>query len=92
MLQIKCPWCGVRDEPEFTFGGPSHVARPPYEASDAEWAAYLFARENPMGVHFERWLHTYGCGQWFNVARSTITHEILAIYAMGEPKPEIPAR
>jgi sarcosine oxidase, subunit delta len=87
MLRIPCPWCGVRDEPEFTFGGPSHVARPAFDVTDGEWADYLFNRDNPKGIHYERWLHTHGCGRWFNVARHTVTHEILAVYRMGEGKP-----
>lgn len=90
MLRISCPYCGLRDEPEFAFGGPSHVTRPPLDADDATWAEYLFTRDNPAGVHFERWLHAYGCERWFNVARNTLTHEILTVYAMGEPKPELP--
>jgi sarcosine oxidase, subunit delta len=56
--------------------------------SDAEWADYLFTRENPAGVHAERWRHTYGCSQWFNVLRDTVTHEIAAVYAMTDPKPQ----
>lgn len=87
MLRIPCPYCGLRDEPEFTFGGPSHVNRPPFDVDDATWAAYLYDRENPAGLHFERWAHSYGCGRWFNLARDTITHEILSVYAMGEPRP-----
>ena len=42
---------------------------------------------NPKGVHFERWNHARGCRRWFNVARHTVTHEILAVYKMGEPPP-----
>ena len=91
MLRIPCPYCGLRDEPEFTFGGPSHISRPPLTADDATWADYLFNRDNPAGVHFERWLHTYGCGVWFNLVRDTLTHEIVAVYKMGEAKPQIPA-
>jgi sarcosine oxidase, subunit delta len=87
MLRIPCPYCGVRDEPEFTFGGPSHISRPAFAVSDAEWSDYLFNRDNPKGIHYERWLHAYGCGRWFNVARHTVTHEILAVYRMGEGKP-----
>jgi sarcosine oxidase subunit delta len=89
MLRIPCPYCGVRDEPEFTFGGPSHVARPAFEVSDAEWADYLFNRDNPQGIHYERWLHAFGCGRWFNIARDTVTHEMLAVYRMGESKPSL---
>jgi heterotetrameric sarcosine oxidase delta subunit len=89
MLQIPCPHCGVRDEEEFRFGGESHVMRPTLEASDCAWADYLFNRTNPKGVHFERWSHAYGCGRWFNLARNTITHEVLVAYRMDEPKPEL---
>jgi heterotetrameric sarcosine oxidase delta subunit len=89
MLRIECPWCGLRDEEEFEFGGPSHVVRPAAEANDAQWSGYLFGRDNPKGVHFERWFHRYGCERWFNVARDTVTHVILAVYGMGEVKPSV---
>jgi sarcosine oxidase subunit delta len=89
MLRIACPYCGIRDEPEFIFGGPSHVTRPSHQVDDATWTEYLFARDNPVGLHFERWLHAYGCGQWFNAARDTLTHEIVEIYVMGAPKPDV---
>jgi sarcosine oxidase, subunit delta len=91
MLRIPCPYCGVRDEPEFTFGGPAHGQRPAPESSDAQWAEYLFTQENPKGLHHERWCHTYGCGRWFNLARDTLTHEILSAYRMGEPPPRFRA-
>jgi sarcosine oxidase, subunit delta len=87
VLRIDCPWCGQRDEVEFSFGGPSHIARPEPTCSDAEWARYLFMRENPKGLHLERWCHSFGCGQWFNVARDTVTHQIHAIYRMGDAAP-----
>ncbi len=89
MLRIPCPYCGTRDESEFRFGGESHVERPGLEVSDAEWADYLFNRNNPKGLHYERWCHTYGCSQWFNVVRDTLTHEIYAVYRMGEVKPDL---
>lgn len=88
MLRIACPYCGVRDEPEFLFGGPSHVTRPNAQVDDAVWTAYLFDRQNPAGTHLERWLHAYGCGRWFNVARDTRTHEILQTYVMGLSPPD----
>ena len=90
MMSIPCPFCGRRDENEFNCGGTSHISRPSSEASDAQWGDYLFFRDNPKGVHLERWRHTAGCGQWFNVARHTLTHEILAVYRMGEPAPSLP--
>ena len=89
MLRIDCPYCGVRDETEYAFGGPAHVARPALAATDGEWTAYLYLRDNPKGVHLERWCHSHGCGQWFNVARDTVTHAVLRVYAMGEGRPDL---
>ncbi len=89
MLRIPCPWCGVRDETEFRYGGQAHIVRPedPDALPDAEWAEYLFMRDNPKGPFAERWVHSAGCRRWFNVKRHTVTHEILAVYRMGEPEP-----
>ena len=85
MLIIPCPYCGPRDEIEFACGGEAHIARPRAEntITDAEFADYLFIRDNPKGVFLERWRHSAGCRRWFNVARDTVTHEILEVYPMG---------
>ena len=89
-MLIPCPFCGSRDSSEFRSGGESHIQRPgPAESvGDEAWGTYLFHRANPKGAHAERWLHQGGCGQWFNVLRDTATHRVLAVYAMGEPRPE----
>ncbi|NNM61166.1 MAG: sarcosine oxidase subunit delta [Steroidobacteraceae bacterium] len=87
MMRIPCIVCGLRDENEFTCGGTSHLVRPAIDASDRDWAEYLFFRDNPKGLHHERWRHTQGCGQWFNLVRHTLTHEILTVYAMTESPP-----
>lgn len=49
MFIINCPYCGERDQTEFTCHGEAHIARPdnPSEISDEEWGKYLFFRENP---------------------------------------------
>ena len=93
MLKIDCPFCGPRDEAEFRCGGESHIQRPgPHnDVSDAQWADYLYMRQNPLGWHFERWLHAAGCRQWFNLARHTASHEIRTVYAMTAPRPQIEA-
>lgn len=90
MLRIDCPYCGPRDENEFVFGGEAHVDRPEFEATDAEWTAYLFTKSNSRGLQAERWRHARGCGQWFNLRRNTATHEIVAVYLMGEVLGEVP--
>ncbi|MGA2776976.1 MAG: sarcosine oxidase subunit delta [Steroidobacteraceae bacterium] len=87
MLHITCPYCGPRDENEFVCGGTTHIVRPPLESSDRTWGEYLFFRDNPKGLHFERWRHAQGCGQWFNLARNTVTHAIVSIYGITEPAP-----
>lgn len=92
MFLIKCPWCGPRDQREFSCHGEAHRDRPtdPYAIDDTAWADYLFMQRNSRGIHFERWTHRYGCRRWFNVARDTVTDKILAIYKMGSPPPEHP--
>ena len=87
MFLLTCPFCGEREESEFSYGHEAHIKRPEEQCSDAEWADYLFMRKNPKGPHLERWVHTAGCRRWFNVARNTHTNEILAIYNMGEQPP-----
>ena len=89
MLLIPCPWCGRRDEVEFRYGGQAHVAYPadPDALSDAEWADFLFMRDNPRGAWSERWFHAAGCRRWFNVIRDTATYEIRASYRVGEGPP-----
>ncbi len=71
----------------------AHIARPkrPDRLDDAAWADYLFMRANPKGRHLERWLHAHGCRRWFNLARDTLSHDILAAYRMQE-KPSAAAR
>jgi len=81
MLIIECPYCGARDEDEFTYGGPWDRSRPinPAALTDVQWADYLFRRDNPRGVSRERWRHTFGCRQWFVCERDTLTHQITQV-------------
>ncbi len=92
MFLIDCPWCGPRDETEFSYGGEAHIARPlggGHDMSDGEWAEYVFLRTNPKGLHRERWVHSHGCRRWFNAVRHTVSHRFLAVYKPGE-KPDLP--
>jgi len=76
MLLIPCPWCGERDETEFSYGAEAKVSYPadPAALSDAEWAEFVFVRANPKGPLLERWVHTQGCRRWFDVVRDTSTN------------------
>ncbi|MBV9562790.1 MAG: sarcosine oxidase subunit delta [Bradyrhizobium sp.] len=89
MLLIKCPWCGERPELEFSYGGEAHIARPadPTRLDDEQWAAFLYFRNNPKGLHAERWRHVHGCGRVFNAQRDTVSDAIVATYKAGEKPP-----
>ena len=78
MQLFDCPFCGPRDQSEFTYG--REVAPiPALDASRAEWERYVFERDNPAGPHAEWWHHNLGCRQWLVITRDTRTHEVLAI-------------
>jgi|GEM_PF-40262 len=87
MLQISCPWCGLRDQTEFSYGGEAHIVRPldPQALSDSEWAEYLFMRDNPKGKAREQWVHSAGCRRWFNVIRDTVSYKIIRVYVGADP-------
>ena len=91
MLLIKCPYCGERDQSEFTNGGEAHVTRPknPEQVTDREWAEYVFIRSNPKGIYYERWVHSHGCKKWFNAVRNTSTDQILKVYKVNEKRPDL---
>ena len=78
--EIPCPWCGERDETEFSYGGEAGVAYPadPAALDDAQWAQWLFFRDNPKGAFAERWVHTHGCRRWFSITRDTLTHQLVS--------------
>ena len=81
MLIFECPYCGVHaEETELSPGGEAHLKRFGPGSDDTDFEGYLFMRENPKGVHFERWRHVNGCGKWFNAARCTMTLEVFGTY------------
>ena len=92
MFMIDCPWCGARDQSEFTTHGEAHIARPedPEAISDAQWGQYVFYRNNVKGWYRERWVHSSGCGRWFNILRNTASDAIACSYMIGTPPPPIP--
>ena len=90
MFKIDCPYCGERDEVEFSYGGDAHIERPsnPASSTDEMWGSYLFVRPNKKGLSRERWFHEHGCRQWFNLVRDTTDHTIIGSYRPQE-KPSI---
>jgi sarcosine oxidase subunit delta len=87
MLLISCPWCGPRNQIEFTYGGDATLKRPAIDAPERAWFEYVYLRDNPRGPHDELWLHSAGCRSWFKVRRDTHTHDILASARIGEALP-----
>lgn len=88
VLVLKCPYCGVEaEETELSAGGEAHLKRFSVGSSDDDFEAYLFKRENPKGVHFERWRHSFGCGKWFHAARCTISLEVFGTYSAQTTAP-----
>ena len=92
MLTLQCPYCGVHaEETELHAEGEAHLKRFGPGSDDDQFHDYLFMRENPKGVHFERWRHAVGCGKWFHAARCTVTMEVFGTYPAQtlEPPKEI---
>ncbi len=92
MLVLTCPYCGVTaEETEFHAEGEAHLKRFGPGSKDEDFEAYLFMRENPKGVHLERWRHQNGCGKYFHAARCTMTLEVFGTYPAQtyEPPQEI---
>ena len=87
MMLLPCPYCGPRDVTEFTYGGDGDMARPsdPQAASDAQWASYVYIRDNPRGPHDELWQHSAGCRRWIRVRRDTLTHHVLSSAPAAQP-------
>lgn len=80
MLRIDCPFCGVRDHDEFTYGGDASVERPALDDQEpGRWHDYVFLRANPKGPQREFWQHVLGCRAWLIVERDTVTHEIFGV-------------
>ena len=86
MLHIKCPYCGIRSQKEFAYGGDATVKRPKLnsEVSDKEWDDFVYMRKSPRGKHTELWHHISGCRQWFKAQRDTTTHEIFKTAKINE--------
>lgn len=93
MFVIACPYCGERDQSEFSYAGEAHVSRPGWrdDLGDGEWAEFVFMRSNTKGVHAERWMHAASCRKIFNVLRNTATDQILAVYEIGAEPPAVEA-
>lgn len=83
MQMFPCPFCGPRDEAEFSFGGEAGKARPePAGAVSPEtWSGFLYLHSNPRGFSREIWLHA-SCGEFFLMERDTGDHAVHASHSL----------
>ena len=90
MFLIPCPWCGERDQSEFTYGGDAREEMPDLDgrATVADWHKFVHLRGNPRGVHAEYWHHTSGCERWLRVERDTVSHAVTKARDTGVPPKE----
>lgn len=86
---ISCPHCGVRPKEEFAIRGDASVTRPAAGASDEQWYAYVYVRDNPRGRIKEYWHHALGCRRWLVVERDNVTHEVFAVADAADTRPEV---
>lgn len=78
MQLFHCPFCGPRDQSEFTY--LREVApMPALDAGIDDWQRYVYQRDNPCGPHDEWWQHNHGCRQMLQIVRDTRTHAVLSI-------------
>jgi len=79
MIRIDCPFCGLRDHSEFSYGGDASIEYPPLDAPVKDWHDAVFLRDNICGRQSETWQHVQGCRMWLVIERDTMTHEIYSI-------------
>ena len=79
MKLLTCPINGPRPLQEFVFGGEVREMPDPNNASDVEWADYVFNRTGEPGVRREWWYHTPS-GTWFVAERDNLRDEFVRTY------------
>ncbi len=86
MLHIPCPYCGTRDQSEFSHQGEAFITRPldSDKMNDQKWGDYVFFRKNTKGNYAELWMHRHGCRKFFHLLRNTVTDEIHGSCKIGE--------
>ena len=78
-MRIACPFCGPRENGEFSYLGDAKPQRPGADAGEQAVYEYVYLRDNVAGAMSEHWYHGGGCRAWLKVTRNTLTHEISAV-------------
>ena len=84
MLLIDCPYCGERDESEFSYGGRC-IVYPPLDSSTTrgDWHRAIHLHDGSQNVINEYWYHEFGCEQWIGIKRDIESHEITSTSTAG---------
>lgn len=77
MMQINCPWCGLRNATEFKQYGERPPRPDVANATREQWADYLYFRDNAWGIVKEQWFHSAGCRQFFMLHRDTFANQAI---------------
>ncbi len=88
MKVFDCPVIGPRPISEFDYGG--EVRRPPMDADEPAWAAYVFNRQGAPGLLREWWYHR-PTGRWYVMERDTLKDEVVRFIDLEEVRYDIPA-
>jgi sarcosine oxidase subunit delta len=86
MKILTCPINGPRPVQEFSYGGEYTKMPDPGEATDGEWADYVFNRNGAAATKIEWWCHT-ASGVWFLAERDTQRDEIVRTLLHEEMTP-----
>ena len=77
MLLIPCPYCGERDESEFSYGGSSrNYPTLGEDHSIVDWYQSIYFASSDRNWLHEYWYHNAGCERWIEVKRDLYTHKI----------------
>lgn len=83
MLVIVCPFCGPRNNDEFTYQGEMKARPNVNETDPTEWRSYLYTKSNTSGWVRERWFHVSGCRRYLMIERHNVTNEIRNVSVVG---------
>lgn len=83
MKFLTCPVNGPRPVSEFFYWGEVREMPDPAQATDAQWADFVFNRNGAPGIKREWWYHV-ASGIWFIAERDTVRDEVLRTFLWGE--------
>ncbi len=75
MIQIRCPWCGLRGAAEFHYAGEVRTRPDPASVTPEGWRDYLYFPANPCGLVVETWYHRASCRRYFTAERDTASNQ-----------------